>query len=86
MWTKINRADQAIDLLGGTLAVATLFGVDERVISNWRKRGLPPDTHRVMAPMLMQRGAIFPDALFRQRPLVNRRPPPRKKIKHNGGR
>jgi hypothetical protein len=85
MWHKINSADQAIDELGGTLMVATLFGVDERVVSNWRKRGLPPDTYAGLAPMLAQRGVTFSGALFGQRALVNRRPPKRLR-KRNGAR
>lgn len=84
MWHKINNAGQAIDELGGTTRVATLFGVDERVISNWRLRGLPPTTYAVLAPLLAQRGVMFSDALFGQRLLVNRRPPPRKRSQRNG--
>jgi hypothetical protein len=83
MWHKINSADQAIDELGGTLKVATLFGVDERVVSNWRKRGLPPDTYTGLAPLLVQKSIMFSDALFGMRTLVNRRPPKRKR---NGAR
>lgn len=85
MWNKINTADQAIDALGGTTKVATLFGEDERVISNWKTRGLPANTYAVLAPLLVQRGVLFTGALFGQRPVVNRRPTPRRTQRKRNG-
>jgi len=67
MGRKIDTAGQAIDYLGGTAKVAALFGIDPRIISNWRFRGLPPDTYAVMAPALQARGVVFGPELFRQR-------------------
>ena len=60
----IQNADQAIDALGGTSRVASLFGFDARVVSNWRARGLPPNTYDVMGRLLagprppLQSGAV----------------------------
>ena len=73
--TKISSADMAIDYLGGTARVAELFGIDPRIISNWRHRGLPPDTYAVMAPALQARGAVFSPQLFSQRTQKNTPPP-----------
>ena len=64
---KITSASQAIDALGGTAEVAQIFGLSYRVVSNWRSRGLPPDTYAVMAPALQARGVVFGPELFRQR-------------------
>ena len=66
--TQRLTANAAINALGGTYAVAALFDEDARVISNWRKRGLPPDTYEVLAPLLRKRGLHFDTAdLFGQR-------------------
>ena len=68
MTQHIHTATEAINALGGTYAVAALFDEDARVISNWRKRGLPADTYHVMAPLLRERGLRFAvDELFGQR-------------------
>lgn len=63
----ITTASEAIDYLGGTFKVAELFGIDPRVVSNWRMRGLPPDTYAAMAPALAARGVVFSPQLFAQR-------------------
>ena len=49
---RINFAGEAIDVLGGNIAVGRLFGLDYRVVLNWRTRGFPPDTYAVLAPAL----------------------------------
>ena len=68
MTHQIHTAAEAINALGGTYALAKLFGLDPRVISNWRTRGLPPDTYHTLAPLLEQRGLDFAaDKLFGQR-------------------
>lgn len=59
-------ANKAIDALGGSTAVADIFGVDCRVVSNWRKRGLPAARYAVLAPMLTNLGFEAPPAMFRQ--------------------
>lgn len=60
-------ANAAIDALGGTCAVADVFGVDARVVSNWRIRGLPAARYAVLAPMLINLGWEAPPAMFGQR-------------------
>jgi hypothetical protein len=64
---RISSANQAIDALGGTAEVARLFDLDPRVVSNWRSRGLPPDTYAVMAPALIAQGHEFSPLLFGQK-------------------
>lgn len=63
----IRSASQAIDELGGTARIARLFGCSYRVVSNWRPRGLPPDTYYVLAPLLIKRRCLFSPLLFGQR-------------------
>lgn len=37
-------AEQAIELLGGATAVAKLLGLENpQAVSNWKKRGIPPE-------------------------------------------
>ena len=74
-------AAMAIDALGGSTAVAHLFGLDERVVSNWRRRGLPPDTYAAMAPLLTKAGREAPPVMFNQRMVLQKRVirPPRPK-------
>ena len=67
MIERINTADEVIDAAGGTTAVARLFGIDVRVVSNWRKRGLPPETFLVFQGVLAKRRKKAPPSLWRQR-------------------
>jgi hypothetical protein len=67
MGAKVNNAGEAIDACGGTTRVARRFGYDVRVVSNWRKRGLPPDTMTGFNEMLAPKGLSAPPSLFRQR-------------------
>ena len=64
---QIRFANAAIDALGGTSAVAALFGVDPRVVSNWRVRGLPATHHSVLAPRLAHLGWDVSPVMFGQR-------------------
>lgn len=65
---QINTPDDAIDALGGTGATAKLFGIENlRVVSNWRKRGLPPETFLMFNEFLKERGRTANPALWRQR-------------------
>jgi hypothetical protein len=74
---EIKTASEAIDVLGGVKSVAALFGVDTRVVWNWRlpDRGdrFPPTVALETARLLSERGYTFPLALFQQRAIVNRR-------------
>jgi hypothetical protein len=87
MARQINYASEAIDALGGHRAVAKLFDIDDRVVSNWRVRGFPPSSYAALAPLLVERGCNFSPGLFGQRMLaalpkqVRRRRP----RKGNGG-
>jgi hypothetical protein len=74
-------AEMTIDALGRSTAVAHLFGIDERVVSNWKRRGLPPDTYAAMATLLTELGREAPPAMWRQRMLLRKRVmrPPRPK-------
>lgn len=67
MAEQINSADEAIDLAGGTTAVAKRFGVDVRVVSNWRTRGFPPETYAAWQEILKEIGRPAPRALWKQR-------------------
>jgi hypothetical protein len=66
-------AEMAIDALGGNTKVAELFGVDERLVSMWRLRGLPPNTYAAMAPLLVEAGRDAPAIMFRQRMVIRKR-------------
>jgi len=74
----------AIDALGGSTAVAQLFGLDERVVSNWRRRGLPPDTYYGMAPLLAELGREAPAVMFRQKMVLQKRVPRPPRPQGNG--
>ena len=67
MTERINMAGDVIDAAGGSTAVARLFDVDVRVVSNWRKRGLPPETFHVLQGVLAKHGKEAPPSLWRQR-------------------
>ena len=65
---QINTPDEAIDALGGTTKTARFFGIEnERVVSNWRKRGLPPETFKAFTEELTRLGRTADPALWRQR-------------------
>ena len=83
----VSTATEAINVLGGTSAVAALFGISYRVVSNWHTRGLPPDTYAVMAPALTAQGCTFSPLLFAQklgrtrRQLLRQRGPVQERIR-----
>lgn len=70
MQDQINTADEVIDVLGGTRAVARLMGVDDRVVSNWRERGLPPETFVALTSKLKEKNLDAPPSLWRMRGAV----------------
>ena len=65
--SQIKTASDVIDRLGGTVAVAELLGVESRVVSNWRVRGIPPEWFNAMDGLLRAKGLHAPPALWRQR-------------------
>jgi len=63
---EVRSAKHAIDVLGGVVHVAMLCGVGRNAVSNWYARGLPPESHHLLAPLLRKAGYTFPPALFKQ--------------------
>lgn len=61
----VKSANEVIDVLGGTTAVANALGVTPTVVSNWRSRGLPPETYVALISMLRERGISAPPSLWR---------------------
>ncbi len=53
--TEHPEASEAIDRLGGNVAVAAMFGISSQAISKWRKEGIPP-------ARLMYLKVVRPDA------------------------
>ena len=65
---QVATPDDAIDVLGGTGAVAKLFGIENtRVVSNWRKRGLTPETFMIFHAALTAKGCKASPSLWKQR-------------------
>jgi hypothetical protein len=79
-------AVMAIYALGGSSAVAEILGIDERVVSNWPERGLPPDTYAALAPLLTKLGREAPPIMWRQRMALHKKVvrPPRPRPNGNG--
>lgn len=67
MSKRINTVDEVIDTLGGTGAVARMLGVDDRLVSNWRRpdRGLPAYTYVALIKALEAKGFSAPSTLWR---------------------
>jgi hypothetical protein len=63
---KARLAVMAIEMLGGTKAVAQLFDCDQRRVSNWKIRGLPRDTYDVLVPLLTRAGCPVSAEMFSQ--------------------
>jgi hypothetical protein len=67
---KPRNASDVIDILGGTVNLAGRLRIDPRVVSNWRRRGLPRDTQYIITAFLSQKGVAAPPALWRQREIA----------------
>jgi hypothetical protein len=69
---ELKTARQVIDALGGPYVVAKLFAdnMDVRVVFNWRRRRLPPDTYAVLSQALTMRRIDVDPAVFGQRRAV----------------
>lgn len=74
-------ARASIDALGGPAKVAELFGFDERLVSNWQRRGLPASSYYELAPRLIKLKREAPPVLFGQLLAMHKRVtrPPRPK-------
>ena len=72
---RAQYARMAISALGGPVKVAELFGVDERLVSNWSRRGLPPNTYDALPPRLRTLKIPTPPAMFGQRMIIGTKVP-----------
>jgi hypothetical protein len=70
MAEQINTADEVIDRLGGPTEVSRLIGVSIQAVTNWRTRGLPPETFVVLTTELNKKSLYAPPALWRMREAV----------------
>lgn len=70
MAEQVNTAAEVIDLLGGNVALAKTLGLDSRVVTNWRERGLPPSTFYALTNLLNAKGYYAPPSLWRQREIA----------------
>jgi hypothetical protein len=63
--TEVTTATQAIDALGGTMAVSRLTGRRPQNVTNWRTDGkMPAATFLKMTRALSERGIIAPASLW----------------------
>ena len=62
-----------IDALGGPQIVSQHFGIDIRVVSNWKTRGFPPDTYLAFKALLQKRRMTAPPELWGMRFLDDQR-------------
>lgn len=42
MTAETRNGSEVIDLLGGVAALASRLGVSKQCVTNWRRRGIPP--------------------------------------------
>ena len=62
----VSNAREAIDVLGGVVHVAKLCGVGRNAVSNWYRRGFPPERHAMLGGLLEKAGYRFEPRLFKQ--------------------
>lgn len=58
------NVDDVIQLLGGTVEAARIFGVEPSAVSNWRKRGFPERMHYRLSRALKARNVEIDPALI----------------------
>lgn len=68
---KLETSREVIKELGGYRAVAALLGCDPGAVSNWGKRGLPPETFYALTTVLNARNLYAPPSLWRQHELAS---------------
>lgn len=62
---ELSTVDSVIEAMGGTKAVAALFGRTDPAVSNWRKDGqFPPYTFDVIENELRKIGKTAPRSLW----------------------
>jgi len=65
---QLKTGKQVIEALGGPYAVAAIYAEDVRVVFNWMRRGLPPNTREVLGEALRLRRLEYdPYLAFKQR-------------------
>jgi hypothetical protein len=63
---QLSTTSEVIEALGGTSAVAALFGCGVRAVGNWRCAGIfPLHTYHEMMPLLLAKGMSAPRSLWR---------------------
>lgn len=82
--TPSEFAILAIERLGGTLEVATLLGMSEQRVSNWKRRGLPPEAYDALKPKLRRKGVDPNPLMFGQYPIAKSTRGLRRVTKGNG--
>jgi len=61
----LHTADEVVDALGGTKAVAELTRRKDSAVSNWRTAGkFPPNTYLLLKAALSDKNKGAPDALW----------------------
>ena len=71
MIRNIETVDEVINALGGNTRVAKALGTTSKAVSNWRKRGLPPQTADALRALLMAKGYQAPSSLWKMTEIVN---------------
>jgi hypothetical protein len=62
---RITTANEAIDKLGGTGAVAAMVGISAQAVSNWRAKGnIPPEYYLLLSAALVATGASVDPQVF----------------------
>lgn len=64
MSRELTTTNAVIDALGGTKKVAILTGRPDQAVSNWRRRGFPPETFIVLTDALNAIECIAPSELW----------------------
>lgn len=60
----VKDANEAIDALGGTRAVARALGMTDQAVCWWRERGIPPKHSHRFGKLLRKEKIKFTPALF----------------------
>lgn len=67
----LETVDEIIDSLGGTNEVARALGTSASAVSQWRNRGLPPDTFLVLYGLLRAKNMTAPASLWSMKEIAS---------------